>query len=263
MRHALDRDAAHRDARRPVAPAPADPRRVRGPRHPRPAPRRRPPRPPAPHLDRPAPRLRIRRERTADGWCLHFTGRDAHGELIDRVFDEIEMLLGPRSSRVRGRSSPPPLTGATAGALILRGETARMDLRATLTELCDAFNAHDLDRIMACFADDCVLEMPRGSQPWGTRCEGKPTVRAALATRFEGLPDVHYGDAEHFVDRPPTPASRNGPSPAPAAPGREKEVRGCDFYTFRDGKVIRKDFVLEDRGARGPDAIAGKLCHRT
>jgi hypothetical protein len=23
--------------------------------------------------------------------------------------------------------------------------------------------------------------------------------------------------------------------------GARKEVRGCDFYTFRDGKVIRKD----------------------
>jgi len=23
--------------------------------------------------------------------------------------------------------------------------------------------------------------------------------------------------------------------------GVKKEVRGCDFYTFRDGKVIRKD----------------------
>jgi ketosteroid isomerase-like protein len=35
-----------------------------------------------------------------------------------------------------------------------------MDIRSMLTELCDAFNAHDLDRIMAYFSDDCVLEMP-------------------------------------------------------------------------------------------------------
>jgi ketosteroid isomerase-like protein len=36
-----------------------------------------------------------------------------------------------------------------------------MDIRATLKALCDAFEAHDLDRIMSFFADDCVLEMPR------------------------------------------------------------------------------------------------------
>jgi ParB family transcriptional regulator, chromosome partitioning protein len=39
--------------------------------------------------------LRVRRERTADGWCLHFTGRDAHGALLDRVFDEIEAIFTP------------------------------------------------------------------------------------------------------------------------------------------------------------------------
>ncbi|HRO11948.1 nuclear transport factor 2 family protein, partial [Amaricoccus sp.] len=75
-----------------------------------------------------------------------------------------------------------------------------MDIRSTLTELCAAFNAHDLDRIMAFFADDCVLEMPRGSHPWGARHAGKAAVRTALAGRFAGLPDVHYGDTAHFVD---------------------------------------------------------------
>jgi ketosteroid isomerase-like protein len=58
------------------------------------------------------------------------------------------------------------------------------DIRRKLFELCDAFNAHDLDRIMACFGDDCVLEMPKGTMPYGTRFEGKDDVRAGLATRF-------------------------------------------------------------------------------
>ena len=47
-----------------------------------------------------------------------------------------------------------------------------------LKQLCDAFNAHDLDRIINHFADDCVLEMPRGNQPWGSRFDGKDKVRA-------------------------------------------------------------------------------------
>jgi ketosteroid isomerase-like protein len=117
----------------------------------------------------------------------------------------------------------------------------RMDIRSTLTELCDAFNAHDLDRIMAQFADDCMLEMPRGPDPWGIRRQGKPAVREALAGRFAGLPDVHYGDAEHFVD----PAADTGISKwtltGTTRDGVRTEVRGCDFYTFKDGRVIRKD----------------------
>jgi ketosteroid isomerase-like protein len=74
------------------------------------------------------------------------------------------------------------------------------DFATTLSKICAAFNAHDLDEIMGFFADDCVLELPRGTQPWGTRCEGKQAVRSGLATRFEGLPDLHYGNEQHFVD---------------------------------------------------------------
>ena len=117
-----------------------------------------------------------------------------------------------------------------------------MDIRAMLTELCDAFNAHDLDRIMELFADECVLDMPRGPDPWGSRYEGKAAVRAALAGRFEGLPDVHYGREEHFVDA----AARTGMSKwlltGTTREGVRREVQGCDFYSFRaDGKVVRKD----------------------
>src|SRR3546814_17166334 len=79
-------------------------------------------------------------------------------------------------------------------------EPPMSDIGQSLKRLCDAFNAHDLDRIMSLFADDCVLEMPRGSQPWGSRFEGKDNVRQALAGRFEGLPDVNYGNEQHFID---------------------------------------------------------------
>lgn len=116
-----------------------------------------------------------------------------------------------------------------------------MDIRSTLTELCDAFNAHDLDRIMAFFADDCVLEMPRGGEPWGTRAEGTKDVRAALATRFAGLPDVHYGNAQHFVDSAAETGISKWTLTGTTRGGARTEVHGCDFYTFRAGKVVRKD----------------------
>jgi ketosteroid isomerase-like protein len=116
-----------------------------------------------------------------------------------------------------------------------------MEIRSTLAKLCDAFNAHDLDRIMTFFADDCVLEMPRGNKPWGSRFQGKTDVRAALATRFEGLPDVHYGNDEHFVDEAAGTGMSKWLLTGTNREGKRIEVQGCDFYTFRDGKVIRKD----------------------
>jgi hypothetical protein len=75
----------------------------------------------------------------------------------------------------------------------------------------------------------------------GLPFEGKRNVREALATRFEGLPDVHYGNDEHFVDSAADTGMSKWTLTGTTREGTKKEVRGCDFYTFRAGKVTRKD----------------------
>jgi ketosteroid isomerase-like protein len=109
----------------------------------------------------------------------------------------------------------------------------------TLERVLEAFNAHDLDAIMAFFADDCVLEMPRGPEAWGRRLEGRERVREGLAGRFAGIPDVHYSDDRHWVagDRGCSEWLLTGTS----VQGERIEVRGCDLFEFRDGKIVRKD----------------------
>lgn len=109
----------------------------------------------------------------------------------------------------------------------------------TLAAIADAFNRHDLDDIMSYFAEDCVLEMPRGPEPWGSRLVGLEQVRQGLASRFEGLPDAHYGDDRHWVcgDFGVSEWLLTGTTPA----GDKLRVRGCDHWTFRAGKVVKKD----------------------
>ena len=109
----------------------------------------------------------------------------------------------------------------------------------TLAEIAAAFNRHDLDAIMEFFGEDAVLETPRGPDPWGRRYAGRGQVRAGLAARFAGLPDVHYGDDQHFVsgDRGASEWTLTGTT----TDGVRLEVRGCDLWTFRGGKVVRKD----------------------
>ncbi len=108
-----------------------------------------------------------------------------------------------------------------------------------LQTIVDAFNDHDLDRIMEFVADDCDVDMPRGPSPFGTRFIGKDNVRKALAGRFAGLPNVHYGNPVHFVsgDTGMSKWTLTGTTPS----GVQIEVNGCDFYTFRDGKITKKD----------------------
>lgn len=114
--------------------------------------------------------------------------------------------------------------------------TVTLDL---LQSLLDAFNRHDLDAIMGFFADECVLYMPRGSAPRGDRFVGKAAVRAGLSRRFEGLPDVHYGDDRHWVcgDLGVSEWTLTGTTRT----GARIEVRGVDLLEFTDGRIMRKD----------------------
>jgi ketosteroid isomerase-like protein len=109
----------------------------------------------------------------------------------------------------------------------------------TLERVLAAFNRHDLDAIMAVFAEDAVLETPRGSAPWGTRFVGQAAVRAGLAGRFAGIPDVRYSEDRHWVcgDRGVSEWLLTGTTTA----GERLAVRGCDLWEFRDGLIARKD----------------------
>jgi ketosteroid isomerase-like protein len=108
-----------------------------------------------------------------------------------------------------------------------------------LERLAEAFNEHDLDRIMEFFSDDCSLDMPRGSDPWGTRYIGKAAVRKGLQTRFEMLPDVHYRDIRHFATE--SMGVSEWLVTGTLMSGGTVKARGCDHYEFREGKVVRKD----------------------
>jgi ketosteroid isomerase-like protein len=92
---------------------------------------------------------------------------------------------------------------------------------------------------MGFFTDDCVLEMPRGPHPWGRRLQGREAVRSGLASRFAGIADVHYGADRHWVsgDRGCSEWLLTGTT----TQGEPVEVRGCDLFEFRGGKVARKD----------------------
>jgi ketosteroid isomerase-like protein len=109
----------------------------------------------------------------------------------------------------------------------------------TLKAITDAFNSHDVDGVMEFFADDAVFETPKGPDPWGRRLVGRKQVREGVAARFEGIPDVHYGDDSHWVsgDRGVSEWTLTGTTSA----GEHLQLRGCDLWTFHDGLVVRKD----------------------
>ena len=111
----------------------------------------------------------------------------------------------------------------------------------TLKQVLDAFNRHDLDAIMDYFSDDCSFDFPRGPEPWGQRFVGKAQVREGLASRFKGIPDVHYGDDSHWVSADGTQGVSEWTLTGTTTTGVKLNVRGCDLLEFRDGKITRKN----------------------
>lgn len=114
--------------------------------------------------------------------------------------------------------------------------TDRVDV---LRDIAAGFDTHDLDRIMRHFTDDAVFESPRGPDAYGQRFVGLEAIREAFAGRFSGIPDVRYQEDEHFVsgDRGASEWTLRGTT----TDGMRLEVRGCDLWTFRAGRIVKKD----------------------
>lgn len=111
----------------------------------------------------------------------------------------------------------------------------------TLKKILDAFNRHDLDAIMEYFSEDCSFDFPRGPDPWGQRFVGKAQVREALAGRFKGIPDVHYGEDSDWISADGSKGVSEWTLTGTTIAGVSLKVRGCDLWEFENGKITRKN----------------------
>lgn len=116
-----------------------------------------------------------------------------------------------------------------------------------LHEFGDAFNRHDLEALMAMMTEDCVFDASAGRSVDGEHHRGQAAVRAAFAEVFAQFPDAQWRDPRHVVagDRGISEWTFTGTR----ADGTRVEVRGCDVFTLRDGKIAIKDSFRKNRQA--------------
>jgi ketosteroid isomerase-like protein len=102
-----------------------------------------------------------------------------------------------------------------------------------------AFNARDVDRIAAFFADDATFMMARGPEPCGRRVHGKEAIRTVLADRFAVIPDMRWDHIDVFIagSRAVSVWMVRGEG----QDGEKLEYQGCDIYEFRGDKILNKD----------------------
>ena len=120
------------------------------------------------------------------------------------------------------------------------------DLERLLIEHTDAWNSHDIDRLMSLFADDCVFEASGGPEPYGCRFAGRAQVRTAFAGVFESMPDAKWGEGRHCAI-----SDDYGVSEwrliGTLRDGSRVDALGCDFLTVRDSKIVRKNSFRKQR----------------
>ncbi|MFK4825983.1 nuclear transport factor 2 family protein [Paenochrobactrum sp. BZR 588] len=116
---------------------------------------------------------------------------------------------------------------------------------ADFAALFDAFNRHDIDGIMAFFSPDCVFDALGGAEVYGTRFIGTEAIAKAFSGVWAAMPDASWGGHSHFVHdgRAVSEWTFRGTQ----ADGARVEAEGCDLFTVRDGKIIRKQAFRKNR----------------
>ncbi len=114
-----------------------------------------------------------------------------------------------------------------------------------LDAFADAWNRHDVDALMSFMTDDCVFEASGGPEVCGIRYEGRDSVQKGFMEVFATFPDAHWAGARHFI------SGSRGVSEwtftGTRADGTRVEVKGCDLFTFRDGKIALKNSYRKNR----------------
>lgn len=115
------------------------------------------------------------------------------------------------------------------------------DLKATF----DAFNRHDIDAVMAHFADDCVFTTVAGAEEFGTKIVGRDAIAKAFSGVWAAMPDAQWADHRHFIsgDRGVSEWTFRGTD----AQGNRVEAQGVDLFTIRDGKLSMKQAFRKQR----------------
>ncbi len=171
------------------------------------------------------------------------------GTLLYRILEpEVEeILLSTEGSGViepTVKHEVVPSTGVRFYVAFYRDAAVEVTI-AILDAFADAFNRHDAEAIMAFMTEDCVFESSVGPDICGTRYVGREAVRAGFEEVFAAFPDADWGGARHFIqgDRGVSEWTFTGTR----LDGTRVEVRGCDVFTFRDGKIALKDSFRKNR----------------
>lgn len=104
-----------------------------------------------------------------------------------------------------------------------------------------AWNAHDLDALIACMTEEPVFIASAGGEDlFGAEYRGAAEVRRGYESLYETFADARWRDATHFATDEQGFSAWTF-SGTHRATGASVDVRGCDLFQIEDGLIAVKD----------------------
>jgi len=116
-----------------------------------------------------------------------------------------------------------------------------------LARFTQAWNEKDLDTLMDHMADDCTFMASVGIEVEGSQWIGREDVRKGFASLWDGYPDAHFEPVGEDIILGNRGCSEWIFTGTKAADGSAVKARGCDVYTFKDGKILIKNSMRKQR----------------
>jgi uncharacterized protein (TIGR02246 family) len=120
----------------------------------------------------------------------------------------------------------------------------REDIHRLIERHDEAWNAQDLDAIMACYSPDIVFTNYNA----GESASGAVAVREHLAGIFAGWPDLRFRARRLYVSG--EFAVSEWTATATHSDGRRLEWDGIDVFPLAGGLITRKDVYTTAHAAR-------------
>ena len=119
--------------------------------------------------------------------------------------------------------------------------------REFLARFTQAWNDHDIDTLMAHMDEDCEFMASVGTGVNGAHWVGGDEVRKGFASLWDNYPDAHFTPVgDDFI------AGNRGCGEwiftgTRKSDGVKVEARGCDVFTFRNGKIAIKNSMRKQK----------------
>ena len=120
-----------------------------------------------------------------------------------------------------------------------------MITKELLDEMFAAYNALDVEAVLAFFADDAIFDHAAGPEIHGQRFSGKSAIHEIFSSAFDSVERLSYEPIDTRIVGDKAYCEQRRRSKLKS--GEESDIMIIDVLTFRGDQIIHKDTYYKNR----------------